>query len=66
MEKSNQSDEAFSEMIPNPAGLPCQNTDSEQVRKAHRQWKTTAGKRSRENKVSELSYWQKASSCNAL
>ena len=40
----------FSEIISNPAELPCYNSDSERLRKEHTRWKNEV-KKSRDKKL---------------
>lgn len=50
----------FSEIIPNPKGIPCTNKNSEHLRNEHSRWKKES-KVKPSKRYSELKYWQKIS-----
>ena len=59
-----QVDTAVNDVIPNPAGIPGTNEDSEQVREAHFRWKKAA--RAISKKVSSPRYWKRHYGCATL
>jgi hypothetical protein len=63
----NESDlqDGFSEIITNEAGLPCEEAQSEKVRKAHRKWKNEVDAR-RSTRGARVSYWRRKSSTASL
>ena len=65
MTKSEDKSSYFSEIIPNPAGIPGQSKNSEEIRKGHIDWKKSNRKKGRKE-VQKMSYWQKVSNCAAL
>ena len=65
MENSFEIEGEFSDLIPNPAGIPGKREDSAKIRNGHSQWKKKATMRSC-SKPSALSYWERASACNVL
>ena len=65
MKKTIKTEGEFSEVIPNPAGIPCKNKNSGQLRKEHDRWNNEM--KTIPNKAfSELEYWENVSSCSIL
>ncbi|MFT4754891.1 MAG: hypothetical protein ACI85Q_002454 [Salibacteraceae bacterium] len=65
MKKTIKIEDDFSELIPNPDGIPCRNKDSEKLRKEHDRWKEEIYEK-RCKEFSQLHYWETASICSAL
>ncbi|MFT4667396.1 MAG: hypothetical protein ACI9RM_001812 [Ulvibacter sp.] len=65
MKKTIRIEDTFSELIPNPSGIPCKNENSEKLRKEHDRWKEEMDK-NRCEKFSQLHYWENVSICTAL
>ena len=65
MKKNKEIEKEFSEMIPNPAGIPAMDENSETLRKEHNRWKGDVAKNACKE-FSELHYWEKESVCTAL
>jgi hypothetical protein len=65
MSKLEDKASCFSEIIPNPAGIPGQSKNSDKIRKGHVDWKMSS-KKKKHKEVQKMSYWQKVSNCAAL
>lgn len=64
--KSNlETQEELETICPNPVGVPCQNENSEEIRKEHNRWKDEIRSR-KEDKTYSSTYWKNKSSCVAL
>ena len=60
------SEEGFNERIPNPAGIPMQEDDSNKIRKEHNRWKKEIQEIKKDRSIKGLSYWQVVSTSVAL
>ncbi len=65
MSNKHETQDAINELMPNESCIPCDNNNSELLRKEHNRWKMEIKKRQDEQNTT-TSYWKSASSCVAL